>query len=78
MSQAYDQRLIRSARLWLEHVLESTRRKLATLEAECTHPDKAHKHQEGGLGFDGYSTYREVYTRFTCQDCGKIWNEPGY
>jgi hypothetical protein len=78
MSQAYQQRIIRSTRSWFEHVLKSTQKKLDQLQFECKHPDKSYKHDVREVGYDGYSTSTEVTTTFTCHDCGCIWSIDGY
>lgn len=78
MSQAYQQRIIRSARDWLRHVIDSNVKKLQKLQDQCTHPDKSYKHYVREVGYDGYSTSTEVTTTFTCPDCGKIWTIDGY
>lgn len=78
MSVAYQQRIIRSARLWLEHVISSFNKKIRELQTQCTHPNKTYKHHENYLGYDGFSTERDAYTTFDCPDCGKYWREDCY
>lgn len=75
MSIAYDQRIISSAREWLEHVIQSAHKKIRRLQEQCTHPNVVKKY---GSNTGNYDPSQDCYwTDFTCPDCDKRWSEDG-